>query len=585
MVQPIINAAKCFSSIANSNRSKPGGDDCIINSLTANDWPGGDHVDNESIIESLIKNRQMPFIDTHTKDINILHFSKINEYCRQGYLEFQDANGNRHYAINNLSVIKQKGLHLSEGHKFHLIRKRDLTQILEKHFSHKQSIWASNHLNSLNKDACAKGVNYIKMVTGFSVIFFAIFFLFSNLFNIVNNLLYLSQNILKAALFKNGFRKTDKSLAKRTGPLPIYSVLIPLYKEDIKAKFILKSIELLDYPKDKLDVKLIIEADDILTIRALAVLDIPSYVQLIKVPYSLPRTKPKALNYAMGFARGEFVTIYDAEDRPDSDQLLKALYAFETLTDDYACVQAKLNFYNAKENILTRFFSLEYRIWFEYFLKGLSFLNIPIPLGGTSNHFKIDKLKEVGYWDAYNVTEDADLGIRLYLRGYKVHIIDSVTTEEAPVNIYDWIAQRSRWIKGYLQTICVFMKAKKDRKVFSLQDSLSVYVFVGLSTYSFLCLPWLFTSLLLDVDPYIHYLLILNGVLSLSYLYATAFLALMRERSNKAPSLLGAASLLLWPLYFILHTIASYRAIYEIVVSPFKWNKTPHGVSIDEIEE
>ncbi|CAF1580414.1 unnamed protein product [Didymodactylos carnosus] len=180
-------------------------------------------------------------------------------------------------------------------------------------------------------------------------------------------------------------------------------------------------------------------------------------MHLIKVPFSLPRTKPKALNYAMQYCKGKYVVIYDAEDRPAFDQLLKAVIEFDRLPEEYVCLQAKLTFYNENENLLTKLFNIEYCIWFEYLLTGLSLMSLPVLLGGTSNHFKLDILQKVGFWDAYNVTEDADLGIRLSSFNYKVWILDSYTYEESPIDIMSWINQRSRWIKGFLQTFLVFL--------------------------------------------------------------------------------------------------------------------------------
>jgi len=347
------------------------------------------------------------------------------------------------------------------------------------------------------------------------------------------------------------------------------------------------SAKSINYPKSRLDVKFIIEADDQMTIRALAGLSIPSYIHVIKVPCSLPRTKPKALNYAMAFVLGEYLTVYDAEDEPDPEQLLKAVAIFSTLPQNYVCLQSKLNFYNANENFLTRCFSIEYSIWFEYLLRGLSLFDLPLTLGGTSNHFKVDKLREVGLWDAYNVTEDADLGIRLYLKGYKVSMIDSTTLEEAPNNLTDWIGQRARWIKGFIQTIYVFIQAKKDYTKLGLLKIAAVYIFVGLSTYSFFFLPWLILLMYLDLHPIIYYLWLVNSFFSLSYMYTIAYIV---TSNGTSPVTLRSISdilvLIFWPLYFVLHTIASYRALWETISSPFKWNKTPHGTSnIDDIVE
>jgi cellulose synthase/poly-beta-1,6-N-acetylglucosamine synthase-like glycosyltransferase len=291
------------------------------------------------------------------------------------------------------------------------------------------------------------------------------------------------------------------------------------------------------------------------------------------------------LNYAIPFIKGEYVTIYDAEDIPDPNQLLKTIYAFRTLPANYACIQAKLNFYNKNENLLTRFFSLEYSIWFEYLLRGLSLLDLPVTLGGTSNHFKLNILKEVGYWDPYNVTEDADLGIRLYMNGYKVHLINSTTLEEAPTDVPTWIAQRALWIKGFLQTLFVFIKIKKDYKRFGFLKISTVYIFVGLTTYSFFCLPWLFIIFLLDLNYIIYYLFIINSVFYFSYMYSVAYLVIKKEKLLiRDLALMNWLTLISWPAYFLLHTIACYRAILETLISPFKWNKTPHGKTSHDLD-
>jgi cellulose synthase/poly-beta-1,6-N-acetylglucosamine synthase-like glycosyltransferase len=480
-----------------------------------------------------------------------------------------------------------------------LIKKADFYRILDRDFASDNVLNATNFLTDIDPNSSAKNINYPKMAIGFLTVFFSGMILAINYFSIINNLLYFIQNLLKVILFSRSIAQDpsgeiepedmDDKLAdfiKNHGDkLPIYSVLIPLYKEELKAGSILSAIEKLNYPKNKLDVKLIIEADDKMTIRALARLSIPSYIHIIKVPYSLPRTKPKALNYAMPSVLGKYLTIYDAEDEPDPNQLLKAVLAFSTLSENYICLQSKLNFYNAKENLLTRFFSIEYSIWFEYLLKGLSLFDLPLTLGGTSNHFKVDKLKEIGLWDAYNVTEDADLGIRLYLKGYKVSMIDSITMEEAPNNLKHWIGQRARWIKGFIKTIYVFMRVKKDYKKLGILKIFTVYIFVGISTYSFFFLPWLALLMYLDWSPVFCYLWLANSFFSLSYMYSIAYFVTSRKNSLVTfRSLLGITSLLCWPLYFTLHTIASYRALWETITSPFKWNKTPHGIGMSNSE-
>ena len=518
---------------------------------------------------------QLPRINSNTKNIEALDYSKINEYFTNGYFAFKDKKGNINYAASNIAIIKNKNLY---SQKLWRISQDDLYTILERSFSTNNTNKAINHLEHALPSASAKNIDYVKSMSGFAVVFLWLCMFFINIFNLINNFVYILQNALKGLLFIRGILSDkDSPINKISDDIPIYSVLIPLYKEERQISSILKAMQNLHYPKEKLDVKLIIENDDVLTMRAIQAHKLPPYIHVIKVPYSLPRTKPKALNYAMAYVRGKYVAVYDAEDIPEPNQLLKALYAFNNLPENYVCVQAKLNFYNANTNLLTKFFSLEYSLWFNCLLKGLSIMNLPVTLGGTSNHFKVSKLHEVGYWDAYNVTEDADLGIRFYLNGYKVHLINSTTMEEAPTDIGVWIAQRARWIKGFMQTIFVFMKTKKDYKKFNIIKIFTVYTFVGLSTYSFFCLPWILLALIFELPSYIYYLWLVNSIFSFAYMYAVAYFILTKDRPLWRLSILEWITLILWPLYFLLHTIASYRAIWEIIKSPFKWNKTPHG--------
>jgi cellulose synthase/poly-beta-1,6-N-acetylglucosamine synthase-like glycosyltransferase len=234
--------------------------------------------------------------------------------------------------------------------------------------------------------------------------------------------------------------------------MPVYTVLIPLYKEAAVAALVAESVRGLEYPEDKLEVLLLLEEDDKETQQALAAAKLPSCVRTIVVPEGRPKTKPRACDYGLEAARGEYLVIYDAEDRTEPDQLRKAVAAFRKLPEKVICLQAKLNYYNPHQNWLTKWFTLEYTTWFDLFLPGLNRLGVPIPLGGTSNHFKTTALREVGAWDPFNVAEDCDLGQRLHKAGHRAKVLDSTTWEEANSRLGNWIHQRSRWVKGYIQT-------------------------------------------------------------------------------------------------------------------------------------
>jgi cellulose synthase/poly-beta-1,6-N-acetylglucosamine synthase-like glycosyltransferase len=234
--------------------------------------------------------------------------------------------------------------------------------------------------------------------------------------------------------------------------LPVYTVLIPLYREAAIVDLIVESVKSIEYPQDKLDVILLLEEDDKETQKALSGAELPPCVRRLVVPEGRPKTKPRACDYGLDVARGEYLVIFDAEDRPEADQLKKAVVAFRSLPEKVICLQAKLNYYNPRQNWLTKWFTLEYTTWFDLFLPGLNRLRVPIPLGGTSNHFKTSALRKVGGWDPFNVAEDCDLGMRLHKAGFRTRVLDSTTWEEANSRLGNWIRQRSRWVKGYIQT-------------------------------------------------------------------------------------------------------------------------------------
>jgi len=233
--------------------------------------------------------------------------------------------------------------------------------------------------------------------------------------------------------------------------LPSYTVLVPLYREAAIARDLVRHMKRLDYPRSKLQVLLVVEADDSKTRAAVRRHAEAPLFEVVVVPPGGPRTKPKALTYALAFARGDFVVVYDAEDRPEPDQLRKAAAAFRE-RPELGCVQARLTADNAG-SWLARMFTLEYAANFEVLLPALADWGMPLPLGGTSNHFPRALLEKVAAWDPYNVTEDADLGIRLARFGYRSATIASRTYEEAPVTFRQWLPQRRRWIKGWMRLV------------------------------------------------------------------------------------------------------------------------------------
>ncbi len=369
--------------------------------------------------------------------------------------------------------------------------------------------------------------------------------------------------------------------------LPVYTILVPMFREKrVTVEQLAENLKLLDYPTHKLDIKLVLENDDSDTIRIVKELRLPRYFEIVRVPASQPRTKPKACNYALKFARGEFVTIYDAEDRPDPNQLKLAIMTFRQGDERLACVQCALNYYNSKENWLTRMFTTEYTFWFDLMLPALSRLNLPIPLGGTSNHFKTAFLKEMVAWDPFNVTEDADLGTRMSRLKYRSQAVTSTTYEEANCRTINWIKQRTRWIKGYMQTYLVHMRNPiKLFKDLGLRGFLSFQLFVGGTVFSNLANIILLVIFILS-------LVIGNDKISVLFPHPTIEIAFMNLIvGNLLLMLLNAMAIwrrrmysliplvLTVPIYWFLASIASYRALHQLFFNPSHWEKTEHGIS------
>ena len=374
--------------------------------------------------------------------------------------------------------------------------------------------------------------------------------------------------------------------------LPVYTVLVPMYKEPNVLPILTAALRRMDYPRSKLDIKLILEAGDTETIEAAKALALDATFEIVRVPHSLPQTKPKACNYALNLARGRYLTIYDAEDKPEPDQLKKAVLAFQALGDRAACVQARLNYFNAEENWLTRMFTLEYSLWFDMFLPALDRLGVPIPLGGTSNHFDLAKLREVGAWDPFNVTEDADLGLRFAALGYRVGVINSVTYEEANSQVGNWIRQRSRWIKGYVQTWLVNMRDPSGliRRV-GMKGFCSLQLFVGGGVFSALAYPFVIVPFLFWVftrsgalSPYFPRPVLLVSLANLIagnsiLIYLSMLAAAKRYHFSLLPHALTV------PAYWLLMAIAGYKGLWQLIKNPFYWEKTNHGISKFTSEE
>jgi cellulose synthase/poly-beta-1,6-N-acetylglucosamine synthase-like glycosyltransferase len=376
----------------------------------------------------------------------------------------------------------------------------------------------------------------------------------------------------------------DAGSQNETVALPRYSILVPIYDEAAVVPDLVAALDALDYPRDRLEIFLILESVDAETRAAVAAMPLPPHMVPVIVPEGRPRTKPRALNYALRRATGDLVVIYDAEDIPESDQLRRAAALLAT-DPTLGCVQARLNVLNDAETWLTRQFAIEYTVLFDCLLPTLDRLGLPVPLGGTSNHFSRAVLEEVGGWDPYNVTEDADLGIRLARTGWTVKVLDSTTWEEAPANFRTWLKQRTRWLKGWMQTYLVHMRAPAATardlgwlRFFGLQ------VLMGGLILSALVHPWFYVVAIAELSygplRTLHHgtlsdLVMVVGIINLVLGYATGVALGCVAVAGRARLGLAAWAFLM-PVYWILISLAAYRALLQLASAPYSWEKTQH---------
>ncbi len=401
---------------------------------------------------------------------------------------------------------------------------------------------------------------------------------------------------------------------------PVYTVLCPLYKEAHVLPQFITAMSKLDYPKDRLQIMLLLEEDDIETIEAVKTYELPEFFDVVIVPNSLPKTKPKACNYGLLYARGEYTVIYDAEDVPDPKQLKKAVMAFEMAGEQTICIQAKLNFYNPRQNLLTRIFTAEYSLWFDLVLTGLQSIHAPIPLGGTSNHFRTNDLHKLKGWDSFNVTEDCDLGMRLVKEGYQTAVIDSTTLEEANSNLKNWFWQRTRWIKGYMQTYLLHMRnlgsfvsrgtvrrvptpGSENREMpeenLTMKQSnngtmnfLAFQLVVGGKVMSMFINPLMWFITICYFLFRAHVAGFIESFFPTTVLYMGVFSLLVGNFLYMYYYMIGCVKhghhelvkyVILVPFYWLGMSMAAWVAFYKLLAAPHQWSKTKHGLHLKNI--
>ncbi|MEE2525443.1 glycosyltransferase [Hyphobacterium sp. HN65] len=356
--------------------------------------------------------------------------------------------------------------------------------------------------------------------------------------------------------------------------LPVITLLAPVFRETAILDQLMRALGAIDYPPARLDIKIILEEGDAGTIRTARQLAFDSRFELVIVPPGVPQTKPRALNYALRFARGDIISVYDAEDVPHPAQLRAAAEALAAGDERLACVQAPLNWYNDRKSWLTRQFALEYAVQFQAILPLLTRWGMPLPLGGTSNHFRRSALEAAGGWDAYNVTEDADLGFRLARMGYRSEVIAPQTLEEAPETLAPWVKQRSRWLKGFLQTLAVHWRSPARLPV---KAHLSLMLTIGAACLSaMLHLPLLLLAALLPLTGIADFHAPAAGLLLCGYAANMLCAGIAIRRAGMRTRLID---ILRMPLYWPLQTAAAFKAMAELRTNPYFWAKTEHGFS------
>jgi len=409
------------------------------------------------------------------------------------------------------------------------------------------------------------------------------------LFHLILSFLYLAALLLRGLATFQKRRRRPFVAAIPEGSLPVYTVMVALYREADVAAQLVTALKRLHWPASLLDIKLVCEADDRETIEALAAQDLGPQFEIVEVPAMHPRTKPKALTYALAGARGAYLAVYDAEDRPHPEQLREAHARFAAASHRVACLQAPLVIGNGGQSWLSALFALEYAALFRALLPMLARYGMPLPLGGTSNHFRTEVLSAAGGWDPFNVTEDADLGMRLYRLGYRSEVIERQTIEDAPTNPGIWLRQRTRWYKGWLQTWLVMMRDPGAlRREMGLRAFGVFHLLIGGMLISSLAHPLVLAFLLQSVVamlsrpvagvPLTEQLLFAIDFVNILGSYAIFLLlgtVAMIDREKKRIGWRFAAV----PIYWMMVSLAAWRAVLELRSNPFLWHKTPHEPS------
>jgi glycosyltransferase XagB len=421
--------------------------------------------------------------------------------------------------------------------------------------------------------------------------------------------------------------------------LPMFTVLLPNVKEKAHVlRALLESMAALAYPADKLQILLLVEHWDKRTLQLFRTeagdsatspgstqdadaerIELAPNVEVIVSIPGTPSTKPSACDFGLYQARGDYTVIFDSEDSPDPQMLLKAVRDFRNAPAKVACLQARLVFWNILEGqffsrrwlsaFVTRMYFVEYVVHFEFVLRGMARIGLIPPLGGTSNIFMTDVLREIAIpadelvrggiprdvaermvaaWDPWCVAEDADIAGWLARFGYQVAMIpDSWTLEEAPHSLAKAARQRARWGKGYALAGAVQsrhpIRAARQMGI----RSLFAYTLMMLGTPLSLMLNPIFWALALtylvtrsafieSIFPGpVFYLGFISAVIGNFMLFYLQVAACLRDRE---PGLVKYM-LALGP-WWVFTSYSMWKGVLELFVPHmrFHWHLTEHGI-------
>ena len=518
----------------------------------------------------------------------------LKEALRQGWLRGYRPDGRQALVVDvGGTAARAMMAPAMRHHARHLMYagSRDFHALVRRHFARQLALDASRSVPDAESARTGLTPGQVRCLAGALLVVAGLALAFPAamlvLLPMALGLFFLAAALMQLAAAAAGYAAETPAEERDDAQLPAYSVLVPLYREAAVVPDLVAALAGLDYPPEKLQILLVIEEHDADTLAAIRALALPPHIAPFIAPAGAPQTKPRAINAAIPFVTGTFLVVYDAEDRPEPGQLRAAVARFADVPDTVACLQARLVIDNSADSWLTRFFTIEYAALFDVVKAGTARLGLPVPLGGTSNHFRADALRAIGLWDAWNVTEDADLGFRLAIHGFGVEDLNAATYEEAPNRLGPWLHQRSRWLKGWMQTI--ISHSRRPVAVWRAMGTVNFLSAVAQSAgviVGALGAPVFHTLVVLRVmapEPFgsgglvlqmADALIVVLGIAGILSVYVPAFMALHRRRLWP---LAGWALAL--PLYQLLVSVAAYKAAWELVRAPHRWNKTTHGTA------